>query len=153
MMKIKNEIQEKAYLLTQYERFGSLGMEEIKELFHDEYFEPADYIGEYNEYKSEIGYEGFYSFDELDTMLQGMDPIEIIRMWHFGSNNNSFADDYFTLDGYGNIKTCTEYEIIQEIKEDSEFFDWLIENDYIEIDEEEAQEIIEEANKLIKEGY
>lgn len=36
---------------------------------------------------------------------------------------------------------------------DTDFYNWLIENDYIEIDEEEAQEIIEGANKLIKEGY
>ena len=153
MMKIKNEIQEKAYLLTQYERYGSLSMEELKELYQDEYFEPADYIGEYNEYLSEQGHDGYFQFDELDELLESYSPIEIIRMWHFGSNNNSFADDYFTIDGYDNIKTCTEYEIIQEIKEDPDFYNWLLENDYIEIDEEEAQEIIEEANELIKEGY
>lgn len=152
-MTIKNEIQEKAYLLTQYERVGAVGMEELKELYSDEYFEPEDYISEYNEYLAEQGHDGYFQFDELDELLESYNPIEIIRMWHFGDSNNSFADEYFTFNGYGNIKTCTEYEIIQEIKEDTDFYNWLLENDYIEIDEEEAAEIIEEANKLVKAGY
>lgn len=147
------DIKANAILLTQYERVGSVGMEEIKELWADEYFEPADYIGEYNEYLAENSYDGYYSFGELDELLQGYSPIDIIRMWHFGSDNNSFTDEYFTFNGYGNIETCSEYQIIQEIKEDADFYSWLVDNNYIEIDEEEAQEIIEEANELIKQGY
>ena len=147
------DIKANAILLTQYERVGSVNMEEVKELYHDEYFEPADYIGEYNEYLSEQGYDGYFQFDELDELLQGYSPIDIIRMWNFGDSNNSFIDDWFTFNGYGNIKTCSEYQIIQEIKEDPDFYNWLLENNYIEIDEEEAAEIIEEANNLIKQGY
>ena len=147
------DIKANAILLTQYERVGSVNMEEVKELYHDEYFEPADYIGEYNEYLSEQGYDGYFQFDELDELLQGYSPVEIIRMWNFGDSNNSFIDDWFTFNGYGNIKTCSEYQIIQEIKEDPDFYNWLLENNYIEIDEEEAAEIIEEANNLIKQGY
>lgn len=152
MMK-KEEIKSNAILLTQYERVGSVGMEEVKELWADEYFEPADYLSEYNEYLAEQGYDGYFQFDELDELLEGYSPIDIIRMWHFGDNNNSFMDEYFTFNGYGNIRTCTEYEVIQEIKEDPDFYSWLVDNNYIEIDEEEAQEIIEEANELIKQGY
>ena len=106
------DIKANAILLTQYERFGTVGIEEVKELYQDEYFEPADYISEYNEYLSENNHDGYYSFDELDELLQGVDPIEIIRMWHFGDSNNSFIDDYFTFNGYGNIKTCTERGVL-----------------------------------------
>ena len=146
------DIKTNAILLTQYERVGSVGMEEIKELYQDEYFEPEDYISEYNEYLSEMGHDGYFQFDELDELLEGYSPIEIIRMWHFGGDN-SFIDEWFTFDGYGNIKTCSEYQIIQEIKEDANFYNWLVDNNYIEIDEEEAAEIINEANELIKQGY
>ena len=68
-------------------------------------------------------------------------------------NKYAFIDEWFTFDGYGNIKTCSEYQIIQEIKEDANFYNWLVDNNYIEIDEEEAAEIINEANELIKQGY
>lgn len=40
---IKEEIEEEVSLLTQYERFESVGMEEIEEPYNNEYFEPSDY--------------------------------------------------------------------------------------------------------------
>lgn len=59
-------------------------------------------------------YEPAYSMDEFDGIMSGYTPIEIANMIHFGTY--SPMDDYFTFDGYANIKTMSdiEYEDCQE---------------------------------------
>ena len=43
-----------ALLLTQYEKFGSVGMDEFKQFYKDEYMDISTcWIGDYNEYLSE----------------------------------------------------------------------------------------------------
>lgn len=60
-----------------------------------------------------------YSMDEFDGIFEGHDPSYIVNRIHFGEYNP--LDDYFTFDGYGNIKTLSEHEhqeLINEIESD-----------------------------------
>lgn len=149
----KTTIGLQALMLTAYERYGSVGMSEYKEMLIDELDIDKDMISDYNEYRIENGYEPYMVYDELCEQLEGCDPSSIIKMVYFGGMR--FNDDFFYFNGYGNISSCTDYEIIKEMKEDKEFLTWYLENsaDVEEIDEEEAQEVINECNKMIAQGY
>lgn len=149
---IKNDgIDGVALLLTQYERFGSVGNDEYLELFIDEYLDiDEDLIGAYNDYRSEQGYEVYC--DDLNEMLYGLEPMEIVQKTYFGDFN--YSDDYFYFNGYGNINSILTSQIIREMKEDRAFLEWYIEEyDLIDYDDDEVQAAIEEANKLIAQGY
>ena len=138
-------------MLTQYERFGSVGMDEYIQYYIDEELEvDISMLGEYNEYLMNKSYETFFTFEELEEDLQYMKPDEAFRLGKF--SDFTYADDYLQYDGYGNLRGFEEYEVVNKMKEDKDFLKWYVEN-YIDIDEDEANEAIEEANKLIQEGY
>jgi hypothetical protein len=138
-------------MLTQYERYGSVGMDEYIQYYIDEELEiDISMLGEYNEYLRNRCYETFFTFEELEEDLQYMKPDEAFRLGKFSSF--TYADDYLQYDGYGNIKGFSEYEVLEGMEKDKDFLKWYVEN-YIDIDEDEANEAIEEANKLIQEGY
>lgn len=140
-----------ALMLTQYERFGTIGTDEyIENYIHEELEIDALMIGYYNEYLLEQGYEIYY--DDLNEMLYGFTPIEVARMTFYGDFR--FADDYHKFDGYGNIKSFSEYQVIERMKDDYDFLVWYIErNDLIDFESDEVIEVIEAANKLIALGY
>lgn len=50
-----------------------------------------------------------YPMEELDDILHGMAPMDILRMGVFG--DIVWTDEYFTFDGYGNIQTISEYNL------------------------------------------
>ena len=136
-------------MLTQYERFGSVGMDEYIQYYIDEELEvDISMLGEYNEYLRNKSYETFFTFEELEEDLQYMKPEEAFRLGKF--SDFTYADDYLQYDGYGNIKGYSEFEVVKAMEEDKDFLKWYVDN-YIDIDEDEANEAIEEANKLIKE--
>lgn len=140
-----------ALLLTQYEKYGVIGEKEYIENYINEELEiDASMIGDYNEYLINNNYEPY--FDDLDIMLEGMTPTQAARCTYYGKF--SFADDYFQFNGYGNIDSFSEYEIIREMKNDRDFLEWYIEeNDLINFEAPEVIEVIEAANKLLKMGY
>ena len=138
-------------MLTQYERFGSVGMDEYIQYYTDEELEvDISMLGEYNEYLMNNSYETFFTFEELEEDLQYMKPDEAFKLGKFSSF--TYADDYLQYDGYGNIEGYSEFEVLVKMEEDKDFLKWYVEN-YIDIDEDEANEAIEESNKLIQEGY
>lgn len=55
-----------------------------------------------------IAENNIYPIDEFDTVFEGYDPSYIANRIHFGEYNP--ANDYFTFDGYGNIKTLDTFE-------------------------------------------
>lgn len=60
-----------------------------------------------------------FSMDEFDTVFEGYDPSYIANRIHFGEYNP--VNEYFTFDGYGNIKTLNNYEyqeLIADIESD-----------------------------------
>lgn len=142
-----------ALLLTQYDRFGTVGKDEYFENFIDEELDvDLDMLNDYNEYLSDLGYEPYYMMDELEDILAGCSHIEVIRMTYFGKFN--FADEIFQFNGYGNIDTFSEGQIIREMREDRDFLKWYVEqNDLIDFDSEKVQNDIEDANTLLAIGY
>lgn len=140
-----------AVLLTQYERFGSIGKDEFLENFINEELEiTISMLSDYNEYLLNQGYETYFSFDDLEWMLEGSSPLEVIRMCYLGNFN--YNDDYLQFDGYGNLKSFSEYEVIREMKDDLDFLKWYVEkNDLIEWDE--AENDISDANDLLAMGW
>ena len=44
-----------------------------------------------------------YCMDELDEILDGKTPTQILMMMHFGNFNP--MDEYFRFDGYGNLES------------------------------------------------
>jgi hypothetical protein len=140
-------------LLTQYEKYGTCGENELRELILDEEIElDESMIGEYNEYLLENGFEPYE--DDLNMMLEGLEPWEIVQKTFYGKFNNPY-DDYFQFNGYANIDSFSSYQVVQNMKNDKDFLDYLKENIDLEdyYTEEEQKEIIDNCNKLIKLGY
>lgn len=140
-----------ALLLTQYEKYGSVGHDEFIENFiHEELEVDISMLSDYNEFLSQNHYYDDYLYDDLDEMLNGYTPTQIVTMTRYGDYNANH--NYYCFDGYGNIQGYEEYEVINMMKDNQSFLGWYIEyNDLIDWDE--AENDIKEANRLIKMGY
>ena len=140
-----------ALLLTQYEQYGVIGTDEYLQYFIDEELElNEDNIADYNEYLAENGYETF--FEDLDEALEGRTPSEIARMCFYGNFNYSY--DLHRFNGYENIDSFESWQVVNEMKADTNFIKWYIEqNDLIDFNSDEVTEAIKEANELLKIGY
>ena len=60
-----------------------------------------------------------FNMDEFDTVFEGYTPTQMATIIHFGEYNP--VDNYFTFDGYGNIKTLNNFEyreLIDDIESD-----------------------------------
>ena len=60
-----------------------------------------------------------FNMDEFEEVLRDYTPTQLATVIHFGQYNPS--DDYFTFDGYGNIKTLNTFEyreLITDIESD-----------------------------------
>lgn len=66
----KTTIGLQALMLTAYERYGSVGMSEYKEMLIDELEIDKSMISDYNEYRIENGYEPYMVYDELCEQLE-----------------------------------------------------------------------------------
>ena len=140
-------------MLTQYERYGSVGMDEYIQYIIDEELEvDAGMICYYNEYlyNNNRYDDEFMNWDELEEYLTEMKPLEVFKL--AVNSDFNWNDDYFNFNGYGNLRGYEEYEVVKKMEEDKDFLKWYVEN-YIDIDEDEANKAIEEANRLIEEGY
>lgn len=140
-----------ALLLTQYEKYGIIGKDEYIENYINEELDVDAYmIDDYNEYLIANCYEPFEN--DLEMMLYGREPLEIARMTFYGDFR--FAEDYHRFNGYGNIDSFSEGQVVNRMKENRDFLKWYIEeNDLIDFEDPEVIEVIEAANKLLKMGY
>lgn len=142
-----------ALMLTQYERFGSVGRDEyIENYINEELTVDISMLSNYNEflYENKRYDDEFMTWDELEEYLTGMAPLEIFKLAH--NSDFTWNDDYFSFNGYGNIVGYDEYEVVKKMDDDNEFKCWYVEN-YVDLDEEEIEETVNEANKLIAQGY
>ena len=143
-----------ALLLTQYEKYGSVGIEEYKQLLIDEELLPdldESYISSYNEYLIENGFEPYEN--DLEMMIFGQDPMEVIRMTYYGDFN--LCEDLYQFNGDGNIDSFSYGQVVNYMKKDRDFLKWYIEENFenFDLDSEEVKNTIDEANKLISIGY
>jgi hypothetical protein len=140
-----------AILLTQYEQYGSVGRNEFIENFiHENLDIDISMLSDFNEWLLNNHYEDDYIYDDLEEMLEGFNTMDAVRATYFGNFN--YSDDYYRFNGYGNVDSLTDTEIVREMSDNRDFLEWYIEENDL-IDWDEADEIIEEANKLIKKGY
>lgn len=142
---------ELGYMATQYERFGNITEDEVVNAFIDESLDISiDMLSDYNEYLSESGFETYFSMEELNDALTGLSPMEIIQRTYFGNFN--FSDDYCQFNGYENIDSFSEYQIVEEMRKDRDFLRWYVEENEL-ISDEEMKEAIKCGGKFLAMGY
>lgn len=138
------------YMATQYEKYGRITEAEVIEAYIDEELDVnIDMLSDYNEYLEDRGYEHYYNMDELDELLDGLTPMQVIQKTYFGKFN--YSDEYVQFNGYANLDSFSEYEIIREMQQDRDFLRWYVEENQL-IDDEEMQEAIEAGNFYLRQG-
>ena len=126
--------------------------EKQKAAFNDLYDEEK--IAVLNEYLYDVNYSdnALFPMDEIDEILSGNTPEEIIRLAFYGGrygfpqDNFNPNDEYFSFNGYGNLVSIPDY-LIQEYCEP--YLDDMIAAgalEHLPDDEEEEEE--EEGGKL-----
>ena len=82
-----------------------------------------DVVSELNSWNGCLDYLDFWENDEefFNTFFDN--PMEAIRATYYGNYN--YNDDYVKFNGYGNIDSYSEYERIEEIKDN---IDDIVEN-------------------------
>ena len=151
-----DEIDHHGFMATQYEQNGSINFKEyLKEVIFEN-MSDDDILRKYQEYLRECDRldDDFYTLYDLDWLLEGMDPSDILRLGYY--SENIYSSDYIRYNGYGNLEGVSEYELIREAKDDSDFMDWLTENsdnDAVQNVLDDKDIIIQAALYLVSEGY
>ena len=150
-----SDIDHHAFMATQYEQYGSI---DFKAYMHEVIFENMDdddIIKKYCEYMQEHDPDNEpFDIDLLCDYIQGMEPEDILRLGYFA--NGLYSSDYLRFNGYGNIEGVSEYELLEEAKNDDDFLDWLIDNsdnDEVQAASDDKDIIIEGALYLVSEGF
>ena len=86
---------------------------------------------EVNGWDSSLKDYDYMEMEQLDEMLNGVEPTEVLRMAHFGEFN--WSDDYFTINVYGNLESISEFEFEDMLKDNHD-------------------EIVERYNELVESG-
>ena len=73
----------------------------------------------------------YYEIEQINDLFHDAEPLEILRMAHFGEFN--WNDDYFTVDVYGNLDSINEFKFEKELKDNHD-------------------EIVERYNELVESG-
>lgn len=74
-----------------------------------------DVVISVNCYDGGFDWLAWEDLDNLDDVLCDMSPTKIIDLILNGDFRNT--DDYFRFDGYGNLETCSEFEMKDELNE------------------------------------
>ena len=74
-------------------------------------------VQEVNSYDGSLGEFEYREMEQINELLHGVEPLEILRMAHFGEFN--WNDDYFTIDVYGNLGSIDEDEFHGELIDNS----------------------------------
>lgn len=136
-----------AYQMTAYENGYIDYKQGLKDLLEIEFS-----IYEYNDYLIEKGYEIYLDFDENTFNDYFSSPWEAMRSCHFGEVN--FNDDYFTFNGYGNIETKSEDDIIDEANNDNDFVEEMMKKQYEDLFEDDFKDdIIKLTLHLVHQGF
>lgn len=74
-----------------------------------------EFIHFYNAYLDENHYQEdkIYFLEDIDEILGDIKPSEVLQLFANGIYNSS--DDYFRFDGYGNIVTMDEFDVLDHI--------------------------------------
>ena len=76
----------------------------------------------------------YYEMEQINDLLHGVEPLEILRMAHYG--NFEWYDEMFKINDYGNLDSCSEDYFITELTDNEdeivERYNELVENGEIE---------------------
>lgn len=104
--------------------------EKFEEIFKT--LDDSEKVELWNELCDDYRYEEtLFSMDELDDLLAGKKPSELLTMVNDGFNYN---DDYFYFDGYGRLCSVNYLEIFfsQGRGDIGEIYEWLKDNDKLQ---------------------
>ena len=104
--------------------------EKFEEIFKT--LDDSEKVELWNELCDDYRYEEtLFSMDELDDLLAGKKPSEVLTMVHDDFNYN---DDYFYFDGYGRLCSVNYLEIFfsQGRGDIGEIYEWLKDNDKLQ---------------------
>lgn len=130
-----------AFMLTQYEKNGCIYETDLYFYLASESEDLG--IDAYNEWTIENHDPDsyIYSMSEFNEVMSVFEPERIADMCYYG--DYSPTADYFTFDGYGNIKCIHEYD--EPPYDPEELKEYFIENNRLEYFSDEDQETIETA--------
>lgn len=139
------------YQLTAYEKYGSVGIEELKEFALNEIKDNEIDLNDYNNFLSENNYyddEIFYNDKDFFDTYFNNDPMEAARATFYGDWN--YNHEYVRFNGYGNLESSDFLYELMDLSE--EYWENFLDNE-IDWEDEEIQEIINICNDLVKQGY
>ena len=118
-------------------------LNEIKELLLNDMDALRDAVSELNSWNNCLDYLIVYENDEefFDMFFKGR-PAEVARAIYYGDFN--YNDEYIKFNAYGKLKTLSEYDYEELLKENvEEVIDCLIEYvEHISIDNEELDDLL-----------
>lgn len=122
----------------------------------DEFIEVIEELDSYNGY---LGDDRYYNMEELDEMLYGLTPSEVLARTYYGGDDDTKDRNgirgefnpnraYFYYNGYGNL-CSTDYKDNYNYYLDDNFIDTVIENagNLYNIPEE-VQELLDELEEV-----
>lgn len=150
-----HEIAHHAFMLTQYDKYGFVSYDEMKDYIIRELMDEPS-IDEINEYLLANAYEEYFmelNDETLDEMLYDYKPSEIVCK--IAAGEFRWSDDYVSFNGYGNLQSYSKAEIADLYGEDTKKY--LLNNELFtpEIQEiaDNSNIIIKKCNELIAAGY
>ena len=118
-------------------------LNEIKGLLLNDLDTLKDIVRELNSWNACLDYLDVYNNDDefFDMFFEGK-PAELARAIYYGDFN--YNDEYIKFNGYGNLKTYSEYGYEKLLKENiEEIIECLIEYvEYISIGNEELDDLL-----------
>ena len=149
----ENELKEVAYQLTAYERdgiidFKSYLIDQARELIDKA--DENELISSYNEFASydDRIYENRDEFFE-EYFATHADAVRAVLFGHYNYN-----DSYVKFNGYAHLDSLSSYELIEEIKGNSDYLTYVAENaEELEDVRDNEKELTSKAIELVAKGY
>lgn len=114
--------------------------EEVMAFLND--LDNAEMVWIHNRYCDEAGYpdDEIYNMDDLNELLDGKDPDEILRMAYYGDFRP--CDEYFRFNGYANLESA-DYPVREGWIDIDDIADYIVENDE-DFDNDDLRDLMDE---------
>ena len=78
----------------------------------------AEMMQEVNSWDGSLEEFEYYEMEQINDLFHGVEPLEILRMAHFG--NFEWQDEMFKINGLGNLDSCSEDYFITELTDNED---------------------------------